>query len=290
MSEARELVTQDNALVNASYTLDLIEKRVIALAIARSRKTGKGITSNDFLEIEAKDYAKSFNVEGNAAYKALKEATENLFERYFVFEKLGKNNKIETVKSRWVSVISYQESQGFLKLVFAPTVIPLISELEKRFTSYYIDEISDLSSVYAVRLYELLMQWKTIGQTPLIELEDFKLKMGLGPDSYPRMNNFKSKVLDVAVNQINERTSYKLRYEQKKRGRRIVGFQFFFYEREYEPFRDPDTIDWVDGKNDNQKTKRKSITKKQAESMAKDGESWKQLLNRLKGDYFITDL
>lgn len=32
------LITQDNSLINASYTLDLIEKRLILLAIARSIK------------------------------------------------------------------------------------------------------------------------------------------------------------------------------------------------------------------------------------------------------------
>lgn len=75
----KDLVTQDNSLINASYALDLVEKRLILLAIARSRKSGKGITANDPLEIYASDYAESFNVERQASYMALTSATESLF-------------------------------------------------------------------------------------------------------------------------------------------------------------------------------------------------------------------
>ena len=38
------------------------------------------------------------------------------------------------------------------------------------------------------------------------------------------------------------------------------------------------------------KPKRKQITKREAEQMARPGESWPQLLDRLKGEYWITDL
>ena len=37
---ARELVTKENSLVAASYSLDLIEQRLILLSIALSRRTG----------------------------------------------------------------------------------------------------------------------------------------------------------------------------------------------------------------------------------------------------------
>ncbi|MFW2011258.1 RepB family plasmid replication initiator protein, partial [Acinetobacter nosocomialis] len=42
-----ELIVKDNALINASYTLDLVEKRLILLAILEARESGKGINAND---------------------------------------------------------------------------------------------------------------------------------------------------------------------------------------------------------------------------------------------------
>ena len=42
---ARELVTKENSLVAASYSLDLIEQRLILLSIALSRRTGLGLSA-----------------------------------------------------------------------------------------------------------------------------------------------------------------------------------------------------------------------------------------------------
>ena len=42
------------------------------------------------------------------------------------------------------------------------------------------------------------------------------------------MNNFKNRVLDVAVVQINKHTDITARYEQHKTGRKITGFSFSY--------------------------------------------------------------
>ena len=59
--------------------------------------------------------------------------------------------------------------------------------------------------MYSVRLYELLIQWKTAGKTPVFELSLFRGQMGLNDDEYKIMGNFKLRVLDLAVNEINEK-------------------------------------------------------------------------------------
>ena len=42
-----ELIVKDNALINASYNLDLVEQRLILLAIIEARENGQGINAND---------------------------------------------------------------------------------------------------------------------------------------------------------------------------------------------------------------------------------------------------
>jgi plasmid replication initiation protein len=79
------LVVKDNALMNASYNLETSEQRLILLAIMNARETGQGITADSKLEIHASDYAKHFNVSTDAAYKVLKDAVNNLFERKFSY-------------------------------------------------------------------------------------------------------------------------------------------------------------------------------------------------------------
>ena len=48
-----KLVVKDNALMNASYNLDLVEQRLILLAIVEARESGKGINANDPLTVHA---------------------------------------------------------------------------------------------------------------------------------------------------------------------------------------------------------------------------------------------
>jgi plasmid replication initiation protein len=226
---SKELVVKDNALINASYNLDTTEQRLILLAIVQARELSKGIDANTPLEVHAQHYMKQFNVDRHAAYEALKNAANSLFERKFSYKGIHEGTQQEKiVKSRWVSKIAYVDSAGILELVFAPDVIPLITQLERSFTSYELKQISSLSSKYAIRLYELLIQWRSVGKTPLFNIEDFRFKLGLGTDEYQIMGNFKKKVLDLALTQINEKTDIVASYEQHKSGRVITGFSFSF--------------------------------------------------------------
>ncbi len=84
------LVSEDNALMNASYNLEVTEQRLILLAIINARETQQGITSDSKLEIHASDYANQFNVKKETAYEALKSAVNNLFERQFSFKETTK--------------------------------------------------------------------------------------------------------------------------------------------------------------------------------------------------------
>ena len=226
MKNHRDLVVKDNTLTNASYTLSLVEQRLILLAIVAARESNLNLQSKHKLLVTADSYAKQFNVVRQAAYLALKEACENLFERRFSFEE--RNGKVKQVKSRWVSRIAYIEEHAEVEIVFADDVIPLITELEARFTQYELKQISGLSSAYAIRLYELLIAWRSTGKTPLLGLDEFKNKLGVNAGDYSRADNFKRRVLDIAIKQINENTDIFVEYEQHKQGRVITGFSFTF--------------------------------------------------------------
>ncbi len=224
-----ELVVKDNALINASYNLDTTEQRLILLAIVQARELSKHVDANSTLEVHAHHYMKQFNVDKHAAYEGLKNAASNLFERKFSYKGIHEGTQQEKiVKSRWVSKIAYVDSVGIVELTFAPDVIPLITQLEKSFTAYELKQISSLTSKYAIRLYELLIQWRSVGKTPLFELDDFRFKLGLAEGDYTKMANFKVRVLDAALNQINELTDIIASYEQHKNGRVISGFSFTF--------------------------------------------------------------
>ena len=225
------LVVKDNALMNASYNLEVTEQRLILLAIINARETHQGITSDSKLEIHANDYASQFHVTKEAAYKALKTAVNNLFERQFSFKEETKKG-IGVVRSRWVSRIKYIDDSAILEITFAPDVVPLITRLEKHFTSYQIQQVTQLTGKYAIRLYELLIAWREVGKVPQIELSEFRAKLGIEDDEYKAMNHFKSRVLEPSIKQINQHTDITVSYEQHKRGRTITGFSFKFKHKQ----------------------------------------------------------
>lgn len=228
----KEIIVKDNALINASYNLDLVEQRLILLAIIEARETGKGINANDALEVHASSYINHFNVEKHTAYAVLKQAAEDLFERRFSYQFSNTNGNTEYVKSRWVSEIRYVENEALIKLIFAPSVVPLITRLEQHFTSYELKQVSQLSSRYAIRLYELLIAWRSTGKTPIFELTEFRNQLGIADDEYKRMELFKRRVLDVAITQVNDFTDIVVKYEQHKKGRTISGFSFNFKQKQ----------------------------------------------------------
>ena len=225
-----DLIVKDNALMNASYNLDLVEQRLILLAILEARESGKGINANDPLTVHAESYINQFGVARQTAYQALKDACKDLFARQFSYQEKRERGRAN-ITSRWVSQIAYIDETATVEVIFAPAVVPLITRLEEQFSKYDIEQISSLSSAYAVRLYELLICWRTTGKTPVLDLTEFRKRIGVLDTEYQRMDVFKRGVLELALKQINEHTDITATYEQHKKGRVITGFSFKFKQK-----------------------------------------------------------
>lgn len=225
------LIVKGNALIGASYNLEVVEQRLILLATVEARRSGKGINALDPLTIHASSYMEQFGVSRQTAYQALKDACKDLFARQFSYQEHSAKGNVTQKTSRWVSEIGYTEEEATVQLIFAPVVVPFITRLEEQFTSYELTQVASLASKYSIRLYELLMQWKNVGKMK-ISLEDLRAKLGLEQDDYTVMGDFKRSVLDLSVKQINEHTDIKVDYEQHKKGRSIAGFTFRMKQKE----------------------------------------------------------
>lgn len=222
-----DLVVKSNKLVQALQSLTLSETRLIQLAIIDARETGQGLSADEPLELSALRYAKAFNLSPDTAYLALIEAEDSLFKRQFTIA----NEDGSLTKSRWIQDANYKKGEGRILVTLTRVVIEHITKIDgfsQYFTSYHLKKTSDFKSVYAVRLYELLMQWKALGKTPIFELNKFRSQLGIAVNEYTRMEAFKRRVLDIAIDQINEFSDITVEYEQHKNGRSILGFSFNF--------------------------------------------------------------
>jgi plasmid replication initiation protein len=222
----KSLIVKDNRLIEASYRLDIAEQRLVLLAIVRARESGIQLTADQWIQVTARDYVDACDLSPTAGYKQLKAAADSLFLRWVQMHGIDEQTgKAGVIKTRWVSGCTYVEQGALVRLQLAPAIIPYLTDLESCFTSYQLKNVVQMSSRYAIRLYELMAQYKSIG-TRYIELHDLRDFLDANEKSYDRIQNFKTKVLDISVDQINQYTDLSVMYEPEKLGRSIVGYHF----------------------------------------------------------------
>lgn len=233
------LIVKDNALVEASHRLGEVEQRLILLAILKARNECTTIEElkGKELMIHADDYVQKFGINRQMSYKALKKAVLGLFEAKWGYKYVNeKGNKVVRYE-RFTQSAQYIEGEGVVSFKFADAIIPMLIELGRRFTSYEVEQVAQLSSQYSMRLYEFFVRHldnKKTGKGWLdISLEELRFRLGLLPTEYDRMDNFKRKILDYSVNEINKNTNLSVSYEQKKQGRVITGFVFTYKDRTF---------------------------------------------------------
>lgn len=220
-----DLVVKTNRLNSAVQYLSLVEARIVQLAIVDARESSRGLKVDAPLRINACRYAEAFGVNKSNAYAIIKEAEETLFNRRFSF--IDETGRV--VKSRWLQRVRYLDNEGSIEVIFAYDVVKQITRIDGAvdfFTSYILGNTIHFKSMYSVRLYELLAQWKNNHQTPIFELGVFRGQLGLENGEYDRMCDFKKRVLDLAIKEINEHSDLTVSYTQHKKGRVIIGFSF----------------------------------------------------------------
>ncbi len=273
----KDLVAKSNHVVEASYRLTLNEQRLVLLCI-RQIKKGKQITAQDSFTVFASEFADMFDISSDRAYSELQTVAEKLYERSVtIYQPDPEYPKLTHTKTRWISSIDYIPDEGRVRLYFAAKMIPYISMLEGGFTRYNIEHIAGMSSVYSIRFYELFKCWlfgesskvRTVGLDELKGL--LNLKDENGEYQYPSIKDFKLRVLDKGIDEINDHSDLKVTYEDKKTGRKITDFTFTFSIKVRESAKSPTM------------GKAEKIDRAFIEKHARPGESYEQAGQRLRG-------
>jgi len=215
--------TKATDLVEASYRLTLNEQRLILLSIAHldSRRP----PPRGRMTIKASDYADQYGIDLKHAYEAMEEAADTLYERDI---KRIRGNIRERI--RWVYHVQYHDGEGKVTLGFSPDVLPHLTQLHRRFTSYNLKQISNLRSVYSIRLYEMLKQYESTGYF-IISIQDFRERLELG-DKYKRYTNLKARVIQPAVDELSIKANLEIQWRTEREGRKFTRLIFQFRERE----------------------------------------------------------
>lgn len=152
-----------------------------------------------------------------------------------------------------VQIFIWGTAEKISKAIFMQQVTITTKEVTFTFSNYIRAHIKPISSAliikdfvliqsfrseYARQLYKHLMMWEK-QQSLYLSIKDFKDFLGVpATKSYERMNNLKSKVLNVAIAEINEKCPYMdLKYINvtQKYSKTIEGFEFGWLNEQVQP-------------------------------------------------------
>lgn len=232
MNHKNLTICKANEVIEAGFKLNLNEQRVVLACIGQVKSMEELLKTDEF-ELSAKDFAKLYSISEDRAYSELQEVAKNLYQRSLtIYNPDPKRPKLKKIEMRWISSIGYMPEDGKITLCFAQKLLPYLSGLKGSFTRYDLEHVGNMTCIYAIRLYELLMQWKTTG-TRTIEIDWLKKQFELD-SSYNRMDNLKARVINPAIKDINEHSNYQVSWEQRKTGRKVTHLTFTFSEKSSE--------------------------------------------------------
>ena len=168
------------------------------------------------------------------SYSKLRKTIQSMADKSFWV--INKNPKEDDVLVRWISVSRINRGSRTIKFSFHPEIAPylfdLVNQNPGKFDGYKLSYMISLSTYYAQRLYDTLISYSN-NNSYFFELgtgdkeHDLFIILcsdpthnGVVPKTWHSdFGNFKSKILDPSIEEINEYTDLKVEYELKKQDR-----------------------------------------------------------------------
>lgn len=210
-------VVKSNNLIDASYRLNVQAQKLVLACLGKVDSRYDIPKEMTITAIEFGDLMGITNMhrELYLAVDALYDATITLHER---------DNDIEL---RWIQKKSKKtRGLGSVTITWSDEVLRYISSLKTRFTSYKLRHIAALQSSHSIRLYELLMKFKSTGER-VIYLDDFKSALGIS-NRYSEFRDLNKWVIKPSIKELNKCSDLIIKYETIKKGRSVAALSFEF--------------------------------------------------------------
>ncbi len=209
-----DLIVKHNDFIEAKYNLTLTELKIIAKLSSLIQKDDDEFKVYKFTAIDLLEDLKL-----NNNYDDLRDAIRKLLTRLVIIK--TENSVLATT---FLSSAEYFKDST-IELSFDKKLKPYLLQLKNNFTMYQFENVIALSSVYAIRIYELCKQYEKIKER-VVEIQELKEILDIKAKSYNIYNRFKEKVLEIAEREINEKTDISIKFEELKTGRKVTAVKF----------------------------------------------------------------
>ena len=213
--------------------LTLIQRKLINYLIYVVQKNGY----KDLYETNIHDLKKMCNISiTDTLY--LKNQFRKLSEISIEFNYLNKDKQETWQKMTFLASVEIFLGTGKIEFEFSKKLIERIIK-PKMYSALNIVLIAGLRSSYSVILYEFLRDYlseiPSKHSIPFLTINQLKELMGININEYKLFQNFKVRVLDVAIKEINEKADISCNYKLIKmsgKGQKITGVQFYARKQE----------------------------------------------------------
>lgn len=204
------------SMAELSHGLSLNQMQLLAYAIYATQQDGK-------TEFQKYEFQNKFGIEQyrtEDAYKDSKQisglqvSVKDLERDYFKFTNV---------------FMDMEYNKGHFTFEWNPKMTPHILEIKERYVVTDLEVASHFKSGFSWRLYEYLKAHYGYFRKILSKQEIYELFNVENKKTYQqRTNNFKQRVLDVAIKEINQYTDLEVWYKEQKKGRSITGFEIYW--------------------------------------------------------------
>jgi len=211
------------AIRKARYSLSLQQQKVLCYLISELNETDTHETEKIF-DIKA---FYDFMEVGNKDYDKVRQCLRTLRDKSWWIKD---ENGWDVVVS-FLNTVRSDKRSGKVRVKFHEDMMPFLQHLKTEYTQYKLWYTMTMRSEYSLRLYELL---KSVAAKELWHFEIADLKRIFMCENYKLFGDFKRRVIDPAVTEINEKTDITVTYALFKDGRSYVGIEFYINNKSIE--------------------------------------------------------
>lgn len=214
------IVKQANYLIENRPKMTKDETRLFITIVSMIRENDEDLKPYN---IPVSEFANLWEIPEDSAYQKVKAALRGLRSKEFYLEKINpKTNKLRFFSASYISSASYEQGEGFAEVEVSPAFKPYLLALGQEYTKYKLQNMIKLTGVNAIRLYELLAQYKNSWNSERkINILDFKKMLGI-ENKYSLNSDLVRYVIKPCVKEINEVTDLLVTYRTTGRGKKAV--------------------------------------------------------------------
>ena len=176
---SEKVIVKSNDLIEARYRLSLQESHVVLWLLTQIRYDDEDFKLHS---MKISEFSAMVGLRVDGQYDELQKITERLMKRVM---KIREPNKHRLIQVSWLSAAIYEEGKGYVSLEFSPQLKPYLLQLKSHFTKINIADTMKFKSVYAMRIFELLLQYETIGKR-VISVEYLRSYCGINEKEYKK--------------------------------------------------------------------------------------------------------